>query len=320
MLCLSLGTCLAIWRQPMSVKFLMLLLFSLSNLVNAQNGRIISKQQIDLKHEYFWSGISVDDELKPEYQYLANLDFFQISYLSDSIEVEGCMILPKKEGNYPVVIFNRGGNRDYSRLSIATLINYTSQLAAEGYVIIASNYREQDEFGGNEINDVLILQETVKSIPKANPKRIGMFGWSRGGMMTYLALKNSDSIQTAIVGNSPTDLFSTIQERPHMEMNPISECIPDYWANKDEELKKRSAIFWADSLSKKTSLLMLCGTKDKLVSHEQSLRMAERLSEIGYNYKLLEFDTDHFFSDKKTELNKWVIEWFNKELKHVTFN
>ena len=44
-----------------------------------------------------------------------------------------------------------------------------------------------------------------------------MLGWSRGGMMTYLALQKSDKIKTAIVGNGPTDLFGLISDRPEME-------------------------------------------------------------------------------------------------------
>ena len=75
------------------------------------------------------------------------------------------------------------------------MIMYTSKLAEQGYVIIGSNYREKDEFGGAEINDVLNLTETVKEIKKADSNCIGMFGWSRGGMMTYLALQKSDKIK-----------------------------------------------------------------------------------------------------------------------------
>jgi len=142
------------------------------------------------------------------------------------------MIIPKKDEIYPVVIFNRGGNRNFSPLNIGTLILYSSKLAAQGYIVLGSNYREQDEFGGADINDVLNLMETAKEIETADTNNIGMFGWSRGGIMTYLALKYSDKIKTAIIGSSPVDLFSTITERPEMENNPISECIPDYWQKK----------------------------------------------------------------------------------------
>lgn len=239
-----------------------------------------------------------------------------ITYQSDNLKVEGIVVEPKKEGKYPVVIFNRGGNRNFFQLSVGTLIMYTSKLAEQGYVIIGSNYREKDEFGGVEINDVLNLTETVKEIEKADSSCIGMFGWSRGGMMTYLALQKSDKIKTAIVGNSPTDLHGLIFDRPLMESKVIAECVPNYQKNKESELNKRSVIHWTDKLHKNSSLLILCGTNDKRVNPKQADKVAEKLKEIKYDFELKKFETDHYFTELKKELNALVIDWFNKRLKN----
>lgn len=282
----------------------------------AQNGKLISKNLVDIANTPFWSEISQDNKLKSDFEHLNELNFYFIIYESDNQKIKGLLIEPKKEGKYPVVIFNRGGNRNFAQLTVATIIMYTSKLAEQGYVIIGSNYREKDEFGGAEINDVLSLTETVKEIEKADSNCIGMFGWSRGGMMTYLALQKSDKIKTAIVGNGVSDLFDTAKFRPKMETKVFAECIPNYWGNKDSELKKRSVFYWADELNKKSSLLILCGTNDKRVNPEQANKIANKLTEIDYNFELRKYETDHYFSDKKTELNEIVIGWFNKELKN----
>lgn len=281
----------------------------------AQNGKLLSKKLVDISKTPIWNRISQNNELKPNFEHLKKLDFYFITYLSDNSKVRGLLIEPKNQGKYPVVIFNRGGNRYFAQLTVATLIMYTSKLAEKGYVIIGSNYREKDEFGGAEINDVLNLTETVKEFEKADSNCIGMFGWSRGGMMTYLALQRSDKIKTAIVGNGPSNLFDIAKFRPKMETNVFAECIPDYWNNKESELKKRSAIYWADELDKKSSLLILCGKNDKRVNPEQAEKFAKKLKEIKYDFQLRIFDTDHFFSEYKSELNKLVIEWFDKQLK-----
>ncbi|MEJ6711592.1 MAG: prolyl oligopeptidase family serine peptidase [Flavobacteriales bacterium] len=281
----------------------------------AQNGKIISKKLVDISQTPIWSRISQDNELHYDFEHLKKLNFYFITYQSDSLEVQGIVVEPKKDGKYPVVIFNRGGNRDFSPLNLGTMMNYTSKLAVQGYVIIGSNYRKKDEFGGTEINDVLYLTETVKEIEKADSKAIGMFGWSRGGMMTYLALKKSNKIKTAIIGNGASDLFYTIVERPILETNVFAECIPDYWKNKEAELKKRSAIYWADELDKSSSLLILCGTNDKRVNPAQAEKIAKKLSEINYDFELKKFETDHYFTEYKDELNELVIDWFNKQLK-----
>ena len=286
-----------------------------STLAFAQNGKLLSSKLIDISETSIWSKISSNNKLSPEFSHINKLDFYSITYLSDGLKIKGFFIEPKKEGKFPVVIFNRGGNRDFASLTIGMLLIYTSKLAAQGYVVIGSNYREKDEFGGADINDVLNLTSTIKEIEKANEHKIGMFGWSRGGIMTYLALQKSDKIQTAIVGNGISDLFDTAKLRPKIEYVAFAECIPNYWAKRDIELKKRSAIYWADELNKNSSLLILSATNDKRANPEQAEKMAEKLREINYDFELRKFNTDHFFSDKKTALNLLVIDWFNKRLK-----
>ncbi|TYA90288.1 alpha/beta hydrolase family protein, partial [Seonamhaeicola marinus] len=122
-------------------------------------------------------------------------------------------------------------------------------------------------------------------------------------------------IKTAIVGNGPTDLFGLISDRPEMESKVIAECVPNYLDNKESELKKRSVIYWTDELDKNSSLLILCGTNDKRVNPTQADKVADKLTEIEYDFELRKFETNHSFSDYRMELNELVIKWFNKRLK-----
>lgn len=273
---------------------------------------LLSKVSVDLSTTEYW----LDGQLNPTFQHLESLNFYQITYLSEGHKVKGLMAEPKDSGSYPIVIFNRGGNRDFGRLSLAMLISYTSKLATDGYVILASNYRDNDEFGGAEINDVLKLIDIAGSIPKADANRIGMFGWSRGGMMSYLCMAKTDKLKTVVVGNGPTDLFSTLEERPSLEANVFSKCIPNYWHTKKTALKARSVIHWTDKLNHSTSLLILAGKHDQRVSHNQAIRLSEKFEETSLKHTLKIFDTDHFFSDRKIELHQELINWFRQELKN----
>lgn len=281
----------------------------------AQDGKILAKRPVDLSKTPIWSKISSNDKLLPKFKHLERLQFYFITYESDSLKVGALMVEPKKKGKYPVIIFNRGGNRDFGKLTIATLITFASNLADNGYIVIGSNYREEDEFGGKDINDVLNLMETIKEIENADSTCIGMFGWSRGGMMTYLALKKSNKIKTAIIGNGATNMFNSVKFRPEMETNVYAECIPNYWKNKKEELKNRSAAYWHNQLSKNSSLLILSGTKDKRVNPTQADSLVILLKEINYNFEHRKFETDHFFSDKRMELGKLMINWYDENLK-----
>jgi peptidoglycan/xylan/chitin deacetylase (PgdA/CDA1 family) len=286
-----------------------------ANLSFGQNGNIVSKNTLDITKSELWALISSNDSIKSDYKYANNLNYSEIVYQSDSFNVEGFLITPKSIGNYPVIIFNRGGNRDFNELTLKMLFFSTAVLANEGYIILASNYRTQDEYGGEELNDVLNLIQVADQLENADTSKIGMFGWSRGGMMTYLSLKGSNRIKTAVIENGASDLFSAIEMRPELERHVLSECIPNYWKNKETELKKRSAIFWADSLNKKSSLLLLCGNLDAQVDYQQSVNMAAKLDAINYTCELKVYETNHGFHGKRKELNAELINWFNAHLK-----
>lgn len=294
---------------------ILLTLFSRASLTFGQSGCIVSKNTLDITKSELWEIISSNDSILSDYDYANDLNYSELKYISDSLIVEGFVITPKVKGHYPVIIFNRGGNRDFNELTLKMLFFSTAVLANEGYIILASNYRVQDEFGGKDLNDVLNLIHVADQLENADTSRIGMFGWSRGGMMTYLSLKESNRIKTAVIGNGVSDLFSAIEMRPELERDVLSECIPNYWKNKEEELKKRSAIFWADSLNKKSSLLLLCGSLDAQVDYQQSVNMAAKLDAINYTCELKVYETNHGFQGKRNELNTELINWFNAHLK-----
>lgn len=284
-----------------------------------KNGQILSKKIINLSEiPPIWNTISENDSLINAYKYLDNINFYVIVYKSDSLLVNGIIAEPKKEGRFPVIIFNRGGNKEIGKVAKAktlySLITMASKLADADYLLISSCYREEDEFGGDDLNDVLNLTETIKSIDKADASRVGMYGWSRGGMMTYLSLKNSTKIKTAVVGNGPSDLEALIIDRPEMESRVCAKLIPGYEKNKTKELQKRSVINWADELDKNANLLILCGTEDEQVNPNQADLIAHKLAEINYDFKLEKVKTDHTFSNKKEELNRLLLNWFKENL------
>ncbi|MBE7635160.1 prolyl oligopeptidase family serine peptidase [Tenacibaculum finnmarkense genomovar ulcerans] len=233
------------------------------------------------------------------------------------------MVKPKKKGNYPCIIYNRGGNRDFSSLKIAHGAITLGQIAKEGYVVIASQYRGnggsegKEEFGGKDVNDITILPEVLKEIETADINRIGMYGWSRGGMMTYIALTKSDKIKAAVVGGALSDQFSSIKDRPIMETGVLSELVPNYESNKNSELEKRSAIKWVDKFPKDVPILMLHGNSDWRVKPEQSLNLALEFEKNRIPYRLIMFEGgDHGISEHRKEVNDQVIEWFNRYLKN----
>ncbi len=286
-------------------------------LANAQNGKLLSKELIELSPKSIGEDLFrlAGDSLINQYRYLYGVNLYDITYESDGLIVKGALLEPKRMGKYPAIIFNRGGNRSYGTISAERLVSTSlAELASHGYVVIASNYRDNDEYGGKDVNDVLHLIETLKEIEKADVNRIGMYGWSRGGIMTYLALAKTDKIKTAVIGNAPSNLFDVVSERPIVEEKILSSYIPDYWKNKEEELKKRSVVYWPEKLNKETSILILSGTKDRRVNPEQADNIAVKLNELNYDFELKKFDTGHSFRSKQKELAALLKKWFDERL------
>ncbi|BDS15049.1 alpha/beta hydrolase family protein [Aureispira anguillae] len=308
-------------------KSLLLIALSLSvHFLYAQKSLIISQNKVDWKKYPKLYKDFDNNQFIDLFSFLEEVEVEEITYRSNDLKIEAYVAMPKKAGKYPVIIYNRGGNRDFGALQLFKgkrkypVAYGFSQLAKEGYIVIGCNYRGcgksegKDEFGGSDVNDVLNLIEVVKELPKADASRIGMYGWSRGGMMTYLTLLKTDQIKAAIVGGAPSD--KTTIERPQMEQGVYAELIPNYWENKEAELKKRSAYYFANQFSKDVPILILHGNSDWRVKSTHALKMALALDEHRVPYRLKIFEGgDHGLRAFRKEVNKEVLSWFDRFLK-----
>ncbi|MBQ4803112.1 S9 family peptidase [Aquimarina sp. MMG015] len=300
--------------------FLVLLIIINLYSCSSQESIILEKKKIDwqLYPKVFTD--SSKTKFKDRFRYSENVDMFEITYLSDGLKIQSFASVPKGDKKYPVIIYNRGGNRDFGNLNVLWASIRFSKLASEGYIVIGCNYRGSgksegmEEFGGNDINDVLNLSKVIKELPKADTTRIGMYGWSRGGMMTYIALTKMNNIKAAVTGGAKSDLRTI--DRPNMEKGVYAELIPNYHQNKQAELEKRSAIVWADKFSTKVPILLLHGNADWRVKSTNSLKLALEFEKYRIPYRLKIYEgADHGISQFKEERDQDIIDWFNKYLK-----
>jgi dipeptidyl aminopeptidase/acylaminoacyl peptidase len=247
----------------------------------------------------------------------------RLTYLSDGLKVIAYLVRPVRATGerFPAVIYNRGGNRDFGQLALPQLFGWVD-LALQGYVVIGSQYRGNDggegreEFGGREINDVLALIPLIESLPYADHERIGMYGWSRGGLMTYLALTRTTRIRAAIVGAGVVDSFEEVARRPEMEKNVYSELVPNWTQVREEALLARSPIRWVNKLHKTTPILLLHGSADWRVSPTQGLRMASALYEAVHPVRFVFFEGgDHGLTEYREEVDRLVLDWLNYYVK-----
>ncbi|NQZ11677.1 MAG: S9 family peptidase [Algicola sp.] len=255
--------------------------------------------------------------------YKANLACNMFTYKVNGHPVRGYVIKPKgTDKKVPVLIYNRGGNGNFGAVVFGSMMNSLFPIADKGFAIIGTQYRGtfnskatlEDEFGGRDVEDVTALLDIIGHIKGIEQNKIGMFGASRGGMQTFLALKQSDSIKAVATIAGMSNLLKGLEYRPEMEHVYIHR-IPNYLKNKEKELASRSVLSWVDKLSKDVPILLIHGTNDKMVSVKHSIALAKALKEHKINHKIVLYEKDdHDLTTNQKKAHNEIVNWFNKHL------
>ena len=94
------------------------------------------------------------------------------------------------------------------------------ELMAEGYVVVAPEYRgstgygreyrEAIDYGGLEVDDVVAARDwAVATLEAVDPARVGIVGWSHGGLIALMAaFDHPDKFQAAYAGVPVSDLVA----------------------------------------------------------------------------------------------------------------
>jgi acetyl esterase/lipase len=118
----------------------------------------------------------------------------------------------------PVVIYNKGSYVTGDQAPV--LAPMFRRLAGAGFLVVAPQYRGSDggeghdEMGGRDVHDVLNAARLAARLPGADSTRVFMYGESRGGMMTYQALRDGVPVRAAAVVGAFTDLDSLLAADP----------------------------------------------------------------------------------------------------------
>jgi len=291
----------------------------------------------DFTHGYF--SRSVYEQARAQ----TDFEIRDIRYVSDGLTIKGMLIRPRNLGGtrWPAVIFNRGGTGDYGRIgnygvpckqesdSCIYIVDLL-MLAERGFVIIASDYRfhgltgKRDEWGGQEVNDILNLVPALKAMAFVDPARLYMLGQSRGGTMTYIALKRGAPVKAAAVIAGPALLSANTQAFIHGDwflngnewFDGAPKVWPDYAHRADEYYRERSGALWPEKIN--VPVLIMHSRTDKLVPVTQALRMAEAMQSHDKVYSLIIYDSDgHALPKNAEDRTRRIADWFDKYGAHA---
>jgi dipeptidyl aminopeptidase/acylaminoacyl peptidase len=260
---------------------------------------------------------------KPAYEKAVHdlrFELLKLKYLSDGLKVVAYLYKPRdtKGKKLPTVVYNRGS---YTRGDIAgELVPMFHRLASEGFTVLAPLYRGsdgsegRDEMGGSDVNDLMNILPVAKSLAFVDANNLFMYGESRGGMMTYQAIRNGFPINAAAVFGAFTDLDELLKSDPRTYQPLIKAIWPDFDSRKDEILRTRSVIRWTESIT--VPLLIMHGGEDKGVNPAQALNLALQLQRLGSKYELVIYaDDDHILSHNQGDRDARAISWFRRHLK-----
>lgn len=200
---------------------------------------------------------------------------------------------------YPLIVFPHSGVHADMTTYYAHIVR---ELIAQGYVIVSTEYRgstgygeafyKKIDYGGRENSDVKVGRDyMIENYSFVDSTRVGIMGWSHGGMITLMNLFNyPTAYKCGFAGVPVSDLlirmgiadddYRALFSAPYHLGVTVSQDVAEY--------KKRSPAWNASKLQ--TPLLIQTNTADDDVdvSEVQHLIQALKANGKAFEYKIFE--------------------------------
>ena len=192
---------------------------------------------------------------------------------------------------YPVVVVVYGGPGVQTVHNSWQGLSWEQVLAQKGFLVWQLDNRGSmgrghafespifRDMGEHELADQLTGINYLISNGWADPKRIGMYGWSYGGYMTLFAATHAPGLLKAAISGAPvTDWhnYDTIYTERYMGL-------PDENAEAYRKASARTAAAGMEG----TKLLMLHNVEDDNVHFQNSLQMADAFEKAGKQFYMV---------------------------------
>ena len=246
----------------------------------------------------------------------------------DGNEVHGLITKPpdyEPGRRYPTLLRIHGGPNGQDAHSF----NFEREIfAANGYVVVAVNYRGSSgrgekyqttiaaDWGNKEVLDLQAAMDYVVSTGLADPDRLGVGGWSYGGILTDALIAKDHRFKAATSGAGtafPLALYGVDQ----YVLQYDEEIGPPWKVGLEPWVKISYPFLHADQIT--TPTLFLGGEKDFNVPLVGGEQMYEALSSLGVPTELVVYP-GQFHGVTRPSYQKDRIErylaWYGKYLKH----
>jgi dienelactone hydrolase len=143
--------------------------------------------------------------------------YIEVFYPSGALRIQAYLYRPPGNGPFPLVIYNHGSREGRERESRA--FAYIGRLLAQsGYAVLVPERRGYGRSDGltfteeihrdrgpffvarmrAESEDVLAALDFLRTLPFVDQRRLGIMGWSFGGIVTIFAASRSDGFRAVV--------------------------------------------------------------------------------------------------------------------------
>lgn len=200
--------------------------------------------------------------------------------------------------------------------------------AAHGYAVLNVNYRGsagRDEafqtaifadWGGKEVTDLLASVDQVIAMGIADPDRLGIGGWSYGGILTDYTIARDPRFKAATSGAGSALQLSMYGSDQYIEQYDLELGFPWDPAARDNWLRISYPFFEANRI--RTPTLFFCGQNDFNVPVIGSEQMYQALKANGVDTQLIIYPGENHGIRKPTYVQdryERYLAWYAKYLK-----
>jgi len=228
---------------------------------------------------------------------------------------------------YPTLLWIHGGpnGQDEHSLDFDSYQFKRQQLAAAGYVVVGVNYRGSSgrgaafaraifaDWGHKEVEDLLAAVDRLVADGVSDPKRLGIGGWSYGGILTDYTIASDGRFVAAVSGAGSANQLSMYGSDQYI-LQYNAELGPP-WRASALWLKLSYPFFHADHIH--TPTLFMGGDKDFNVPVSGGEQMYEALRTLGVPTELVVYPGE-FHSLKRpsfvVDRAQRITDWFNRYL------
>lgn len=248
----------------------------------------------------------------------------------DGTAIEGVVWLPpgfRDDGSFPAVVCVHGGPMwAWWYGWHGNWHDWAVPLAARGYVVLLPNPRGSlgygagfaranfDDWGGGDYEDVIAGADLLVSGKYADPRRLGIAGWSYGGFMTAWAVTRTGRFAAAVAGAGVTNLFS-FHGTTDITPTFLERYFRETAYRRPEAYREHSPVNGVQRAS--TPTLVVHGEEDERVPVGQSYELYRGLRQTGVPCELVVYPREgHGFSEirHQADLVARIGAWFDEHL------